>query len=154
MKVIFLDIDGVMKPGRCYFHELMSKDIDGGFDPLAVAIVNRLCAKTGAGIVFNTTWNHRFNTMEKAVEFGEVSDLSGKILGKTKYPGCERRVAIEDWLKNHAPEPVTHWVALDDCPSIKGDNAILIDGENGITIQNYRDATKILGGNDAFMVLI
>lgn len=154
MKVIFLDIDGPMKPARCYFHELRAKDHDGGFCPLSVAIVNRLCEKTGAGIVFNTTWNHRFRTLEQAAEFAEVNDLTGKVLGKTKYPGCERRVAIQDWIDNHAPEPVTHWVALDDCPSIKGPNAVLVDGENGISVQNYRDATKILGGDDAFMVLI
>lgn len=154
MKVIFLDIDGVMKPARCYFDKTLSNNRDGGFDPLALSIINRLCEKTGAGIVFNTTWNHRFNTMDQAIEFGIVNGFTGKILGKTKYPGCARREAIEDWLTNFAKEPVTEWVALDDCPSIEGENAVLVDGENGISVQNYRDAVALLGVSDAFMVLI
>lgn len=154
MKVIFLDIDGVMKPARCYFHELMGKAHDGGFDPLAVAIINRLCEKTGAGIVFNTTWNHRFDTMQKAEDFAFCNDLTGKILGKTKYPGCQRREAIQHWIDTQAPGGVSHWVALDDCPSIEGPNAVLVDGENGISVQNYRDAVELLGAKDAFMVLI
>lgn len=155
MKIIFLDIDGVMKPGRCYFDKTLSRNRDGGFDPLAVSIVNRLCEKTGAGIVFNTTWNHRFNTMDKAKEFALINGLLGRVYGKTIYPNGERRAAIAHWL--NMPENIGQfdsWVALDDCPSIQGENAVLVDGENGISIQNYRDAVKILGGDDAFMVLM
>ncbi len=57
MKIIFLDIDGVMKPGRAYWCEVRRNTIEGGFDPLAVAAINRICGRTGAYVVFNTTWN-------------------------------------------------------------------------------------------------
>lgn len=54
-KYIFLDIDGVMKPGRSYFCRDRASAMNGGFDPLAVAAINRICEKTGAEVVFNTT---------------------------------------------------------------------------------------------------
>jgi hypothetical protein len=35
-RYIFLDIDGVMKPGRSYFCRDRASAMNGGFDPLAV----------------------------------------------------------------------------------------------------------------------
>ena len=145
-KYIFLDIDGVMKPGRAYFCEKNCEAFDAGFDPLAIAAINRLCKKTGASVVFNTTWNKQ-NIADIAAQQG----LTAPIAGKTKYPYYTCRLkAIQDWLIDN---PAEQWVALDDCKIAHG-NAILIDAENGISAQNYRDACRILGNPDAFMVLL
>lgn len=151
MKVIFLDIDGVVKPARCYWLEKISMD-DLQFDPLAIAAVNRLAKRCGAGVVFNTTWNRTLDTMDKARKFGSDIGLTCEIYGRTKYPfdGVDRLFAINDWLNLHSIES---WVALDDCP-IDHENAVLVDGDAGISVQDYRDASKILGVPDSFMCLI
>lgn len=154
MKVIFLDIDGVMKPARCYLDEKKKKNHDGGFCELSVAAVNRLAAHCNAGVVFNTTWNARFKTMEEIKAFGKSMGLTCEILGKTKYPSMEKRIdAIHHWISMHPAEEVEKWVALDDC-EIPSKNAVLINAEMGIGVQNYIDATNILGNRDPFVILM
>lgn len=154
MNVIFLDIDGVMKPSRCYF----KKDGDhlGDFDPLAVDAVNRICEKANAMIVFNTYWNTQENLKEIAVGQGIKEEY---ILGKTRYPhnlrGLDdypnRLTAINTFLTEN-PE-IKKWIALDD-EEILDDNAIWVDYENGITVENYRTAVKKLGYEDHFICLM
>lgn len=145
-KYIFLDIDGVMKPGRSYFCPERANAMRGGWDPLAVAAVNRLCEKTGAAIVFNTTWN-RMNMLDIA----EAEGITALIAGKTRYPDLHDRLkAINLWLNEN---PKGDWVALDDCP-IDHERAIFVEPDNGITTQNYRDACRLLGNPDAFMLLL
>jgi hypothetical protein len=145
-RFVFLDIDGVMKPGRSYFCEKRTADHNGGFDPLAVAAVNRLCRLTGASIVFNTTWN-RLNM----IDIADAQGITAPIAGKTKYPYYDSRLkAINDWLSEH---PAEEWVALDDC-QIDHERALLVCPENGISAQNYRDACRLLGKPDAFMLLL
>lgn len=145
-KYLFLDIDGPMKPGRAYLCPQKAGNHFGGFDPLAVAAVNRICNKTGAQIVFNTTWN-RLNMLAIA----EAEGITARIAGKTGYPyAMDRLQAIQHWLAEH---PAEEWVALDDAV-IDHERAILIDPENGISAQNYRDACRLLGVPDAFMLLV
>lgn len=148
-KYLFLDIDGVMKPGRSYWCEDRAAAMEGGFDPLAVAAVNRICARTGAAIVFNTTWN-RLNMADIA----EAEGITAPVAGKTIYPqqisGGSRLKAIQHWLADH---PAEEWVALDDC-KIEHERALLVCPEDGISAQNYRDACRLLGKPDAFMLLL
>lgn len=148
-KVIFLDIDGVMKPARSYFDKEAISNFDGGFDPLAVKIINHLCERTGAEIVFNTVWNrHREPSIE---EIAVREGITAKIAGKTKYPDTSVRLtAILDWVDG---EENCLWVALDDV--VMGDRrAIAVDSENGISVENYRQATDLLGNYDYFRVLL
>lgn len=147
-KYIFLDIDGPMKPGRCYLCPEKSADTFGGWDPLAVAAINRICEKTGASVVFNTTWN-----LYNIIDIGAAQGIKANIAGKTEYPQIRDRLnCIEMWLRDNE-QTQARWVAIDDC-KILHKNAILIDPDNGITAQNYRDACSILGNPDAFMVLV
>lgn len=151
MKYIFLDIDGVIKPSRCYFRKpITAEEIEeftfGGFDPLAVDAVNRLAKKCNAHVVFNTTWN-RYPIVDIAIKQG----LTAPIAGKTQYPYfTSRLMAIQNHIEKY---PCDAWVALDDAV-IDHPNALRIDSELGITPQNYRDATAILGNPDPFMVLL
>lgn len=148
-KYIFLDIDGVMKPGRSYFCERAGREnFDSGFDPLAIACINRLCKKTGAMVVFNTTWNK-----QNISDIAEAQGLTAPIAGKTKYPYLtDRLTAIKHWLEDNKC-PDAEWVALDDC-RIDDARAIHVHPDDGISTQNYRDACRMLGNPDAFMLLL
>lgn len=148
-KFIFLDIDGVMKPGRSYFCAQNSGNVNGGFDPLAVATINRICEKTGAQIVFNTTWNN-LNIIDIAHKQGIKPEY---IVGKTSYPNQrDRLTAILHWLEDNDAKDC-EWIALDDV-KIKHEWAINVDPENGISTQNYRTACRLLGKPDVFMLLL
>lgn len=143
MKYIFLDIDGPMMSGRCYFSKR------GRWDQLAVDAINRLCDETGAKIVFNSTHNIIGNLIGTAEYEGIRSEY---IEGKTVYPqgGISRLKAILHFLSDN---PATHWVALDDAP-IEHNNAIAVSPENGLLVEDYRKACDLLGSPSKFMVLI
>lgn len=156
-KIIFLDIDGPMKSGRCYANEKFRKDRKGGFDPLAVALINLLCKRTGAQIVTNSTWNLRDNLREILAGQGIKKAYLHKHL-KTTYPRAfgnsyDRLQAIQWWIGYWKRIKVERWCAIDDAP-IKHDNVVLVDAENGISLDNYRQASDLLGNPDSFVVLI
>lgn len=146
--VIFLDIDGVMKPARLYLDASVPK-VKAGFCPTAVAAVNRIAERCSAGIVFNSTWNAF--TDPCIFKIARSEGIAAPILGKTKYPYNENRLSsINEWI---AENGCGNWVSLDDA-EIKSDNAVWVNPEYGIGLNNYCDATKILGNYDAFIVCI
>lgn len=84
-------------------------------------------------------------------DIAEAEGITAPIAGKTKYPYFTSRLAaIQDWLADH---PADEWVALDDC-RIDHERAMLVCPDNGITAQNYRDACRLLGNPDTFMLLL
>jgi hypothetical protein len=87
-KIIFLDIDGVLMPGKSYIlsnnNELLSKlnrkeiklkefSLGLEFDKISVELINRLCDKSGAKIVLITNWRRNIGvkeTKDKLIEQG------------------------------------------------------------------------------------
>ena len=165
-KALFLDIDGVMKPGRCYFRKATLRD--GDWDPLAVQCINRLVARAEATVVFNTAWTGVFGE-EGLFEIAKREGLIFSDHAFTRYPRNQKKLSVEpskvgairDWLSQNT---VTHWCAFDDyfdadnyfgdLSSDDVDRLISINGENGISVADYRRATEILGVPDKFLTLI
>lgn len=145
MNIVFLDIDGPMKPARLYF-DTSVQVCGGGFDRVSVAVVNRLCDRCDAAIVFNTTWNMMRDP--DIVEIARKEGITATILGRTNYPKTESRLnAITDWIKTHPAVQAEKWVALDDA-RIDHENAVRVNPEYGIGISDYNSAAKILGYPD------
>ena len=153
MKILFLDIDVVMKPGRSYFKDF-NKKRNGDFDPLAVECVNRICERSGAQIVFNSVWNR--GTDGSILDITRWEGIGSSYIHRdyvTKYPQYtgDRLGAINNWLSSH--QGWTHWVALDDAP-IDHENAIRVDPMNGISVENYREVMTLLDADDPFVLMI
>lgn len=55
-KVLFLDIDGVVLPGRAYNLPNQTRPIVKVFDPCAVSLLNTACKKQGRKIVLHSSW--------------------------------------------------------------------------------------------------
>lgn len=55
MKILYLDIDGVVLPQRAYLLPGQSYVVRT-FDPCAVSILNKICKETGAKIAIHSTW--------------------------------------------------------------------------------------------------
>ena len=99
LKLLYLDIDGVVLPQRAY---LLPKQttIVRIFDPCAVSILNEICKETGALIVLHSTWI--YSSFWNAIS---NSDVVGHCVSqgiKEEYffdvaPYCERDV----WMERH-----------------------------------------------------
>lgn len=113
MKLIFLDIDGVLINRAACMRGF------GLVDPDCVAQLNRVIAETGAYLVMSSTWRMGKNIAEikdQLLKWGVI----GKLLDKTPYfMDKDRGDEIQAWLTNHADirgdiMPVEKFVILDD----------------------------------------
>ncbi len=162
MKVIFLDIDGVLNSqawGK-YGHGLDPSD--GGkcsqetlkWDPAAVANLRQIVAETGAQIVVSSSWR---GYRDKAVEnwqrmfacygwpdvpvIGETPDLNRMVNGI--YVSKIRGDECAAWMALH-PE-VTHYVCIDDdADFLPGQSCVFTDHRWGLTSLEARQAIRLL----------
>ncbi len=121
MRVIFLDVDGVLNANRPVGedHQFVLKN---WVLPHTVRHVNRIAAETGAVVCVSSTWRIGRELEDLKLDFAGVG-LAAEIVGKTAsgpcswHPGLEcsqghRGAEIAHWLAEH-PE-VESYVILDD----------------------------------------
>jgi len=116
MRVLFLDIDGVLN-SKPYFIErgpgwMIDREQADDIDPAAVRLLNTLIARTGAAIVISSTW--RYFGQQAVTEMLKARGLEGAVIGVT--PRSEHGVRgreIQQWLAN-ADAPIESFVILDD----------------------------------------
>lgn len=118
MKVIFLDIDGVLN-----FNSCKAREPNGciGISDAAVKNLAKIVQETKAVIVLTSTWkmfwepNMRSTEQDSATgQYLQNKLLKQKILilDKTKDHVDNRGEGIKNWLSDH-PQ-VTNWIVLDD----------------------------------------
>ena len=121
MKVIFLDIDGVMCTSSCYGRGKENKWDAYMFDHKAVAVLNFILQETGAEIILSSDWRHTYTLQEMREIFCHNNVIKGPIgftpssktyLGNNLEGG--RSDEIEMWIKTHAWKGDIKWVAIDD----------------------------------------
>lgn len=121
MKLLFLDIDGVISTRSCWGR---AKDNQWGsymFDPKCVAVLNFILQETGAEIILSSDWRNHNTLQEMREIFAHNFVMKGPI-GFT--PSCKtysggnleagRSDEINLWLKTHAWKNDIKWVAIDD----------------------------------------
>lgn len=148
MKILFLDIDGVLNSERSSFafngypHDFSAHDM-ALFDHVAVALVRKLCAVTGCVIVLSSTWRLNFTAAQAA----EALDLP--IIDRTPDLGSydTRSSEVSAWLAEH-PE-VTSYAIVDDVPVFDDPPAnqsrfVQTDPAIGMTLDTYRALCFVL----------
>jgi HAD domain in Swiss Army Knife RNA repair proteins len=105
IKVIFLDIDGVLAPIRRW-------DRYGDLDPMCIRELNEIVASSGADVVVSSTWRHG-KTVAELQQMLEAQGFTGRVLDKTPsdMPAAGRGTEIAAWLAEHA---VDGYVIIDD----------------------------------------
>jgi len=108
MKVVFLDIDGVLNTGRNYeeYTKAQREDPDQNpevqgridiihrhvhllFDEVCIANLNSIISSTGAKIVVSSSWRHFYDDAKGRPKFSELVELLkrvgviGEVIGKT-----------------------------------------------------------------------
>lgn len=116
MRVIFLDIDGVLNSER-YFKQrdpegLSVVDSASSIDPAAVALLNDLLAATDGKIVVSSTWRLGRSVPELEELLVSRGLRAGHVVGKTAdLYGQPRGSEIRLWVDTHE---VKRFVILDD----------------------------------------
>jgi hypothetical protein len=117
MKILFLDIDGVLNSVEWWeslpkqTRLLRQADWDH-FDPCAVDLVNHILDATGAKVVISSAWRTMM-PWEELTELLSKAGLNADIIGKTPSKKSSERVnEITGWLD--AQEGVEGIVILED----------------------------------------
>lgn len=154
MKIIFLDIDGPMIPATMILVDRMAS-FHRQFPATTIATLNKLCERTEAKIVFNTTHNGSWPDVPDIEHAMVAQGLDARYLHdsdlRTRYPAVDRGYAVEEWLCNH-PE-VTDWIALDDARFTEEDNLIWIDPDAGLHVGHLNLAIEKLGGRQVLILM-
>lgn len=127
MKIIFLDIDGVLNTSQTFYDICDEYEKTGiervEIDEFRVALLKDICDQTGAQIVLTSSWRNRWyttnflpikNLSQRIVEADNIfKKFNIKIYGITgKDKNGIRQNEIYEWLNNH-PE-VESFVIFDD----------------------------------------
>lgn len=123
MKVVFLDIDGVLR------REIARPGVDGataykfsGFDPVCVGHLNAICRRTGASVVVSSSWKRNATAETLAAVLlaagflGNVCGRTPDLPGEVEHPGSMRGYEIAVWLGRSVAlgARVESFVMLDD----------------------------------------
>ena len=130
MKIIFLDIDGVLNTTKT--RKVFGRDF---IDDILVALVAKIVNETQAKVVLSSTWrieekDKRLVEQALAIHGIYIHDCTPRII--TTGAWTERRIEIQAWLDEN---PHTHFAIIDDYPdaSIEG-SFFHIDENIGLTV--------------------
>lgn len=151
MKLIFLDIDGVLN-SQDHAKLMHSKGLRGSqtyaqLDPVCVKALNRICEKAGAVCVLSSTWRISWSLpgmLEHLQKFGFTGQLVDRTSNTNKERGFEIAMCLGHFHR-HGPV-VESFVILDDdsdmehlCPFL-----VLTDRKTGLTEADADKAIKML----------
>lgn len=182
MKVIFLDIDGVINSERSFLGSMHRLDVvhlddymdDESYtqrlaritrDPIACGLINRILKRVNAHIVLSSTHRKHFKDehfkdeatkLKKIQEYLSVLGIDGtRCIGWTPSLRKNRGEEIKHWIYEH-PE-VTHYVIIDDNSDMLPEqlaNFVHVDSTVAFSASDYREACMILGEPDSSIVFL
>ena len=110
MRVVFLDIDGVLN--RTGYHPVESHGLRSWIEPELAARLSRLLRTVNAVIVLISDWRIGRDLAILANELRSAG-IDGRLLGATPSLGSERWREIEAWIAEH-DVPVEDIAIVDD----------------------------------------
>ena len=144
MKVIFLDIDGVLNTTRIMI--AYGKGVTGSFeeqasrlDPIPILFLRRLVKYADVKIVLSSTWR----LCKEWRELSEITQLP--ISARTPFLDDIRGRDIEKWMTDNPG--VTQYVIIDDDSDLLPEQLphhVLINEQNGISFENMESICKLL----------
>lgn len=158
MKVLFLDVDGVLNSNR------RSLEISSGeyLDEEKVKLLSKIIRQTGAVVVLHSAWRFWFNeTMEpmrkEASDFSSLlgkyeirmydktPDFSTEEIKRTRKFSFVKADEILSWLNSHSN--VENYIVLDDLNlhnELLAQHQIQTDSVEGLTEENVSQAVQML----------
>lgn len=142
MKILFLDIDGVLNSVRsAVAYEGYPKPSDLlELDDIAINLIKKVCIKTNSFICLSSTWRY---SIKDIIAFAKEIDLP--IIAKTPYKlSSNRGEEIQMWLDKNKVEKYA--IVDDDSDMLKEQLPLFVkvDGKNGLSYENYEALLKLL----------
>jgi histidinol phosphatase-like enzyme len=162
LKIIFLDIDGVLLPFPNNDNKSGSSDDDGLFPPSTLRALHHLMRETtDAKLVLSSTWRVRKDYIHDILrclrDYGMDIEAFYDITDPTMH--SERQWEIQAWLSNKqeqlgADEPAIVWLAIDDEDLEVGDSnakyrdlfhghVVKTESSVGLTMEDVEEALKL-----------
>ena len=154
MKIIFLDIDGVLNHQLFYEEQEFRAHTD--IDRSRISLLNNLIEDTNAKVVISSTWRIG-TTIEELQTILNDEGFTGEVIGKTPQGGndCCRGNEIYKWIKDNDKllgKPYYEfkdYVIFDDDSDMllcQRNNFLLVDNFVGLTPNLMHKARFILTG--------
>lgn len=156
MKIIFLDIDGVMNDFEIIKKSVRGVKTNSNNPPLIyltssigdafISRLNKLVKSTGADVVVSSTWR-KWYTLERMQQAFKIMGFEGTIVGVTPILETRRGFEIEDWIKsNENSFKVEKFVILDDDNDMEHlmDRLVLTSMFSGLTDEHVVRAIEML----------
>ena len=146
MKIIFLDIDGVLNSEKYYRSVDRKRKNWSRFDPLAVLMIKKLIDEFSLKIVITSTW--RFGAVEMLNIELIKSGLKQYLYEDWKTPQTSpshRGKEIKMWLDNHPV--INEYVIIDDDENILKEHMLRFvqtDIKEGLNQEHYYKAREVL----------
>lgn len=126
MKILFLDVDGVLNYAGCAYMMPGTKML--GIDPKLVELVHHIVRETGCKIVLSSSWRLYKPDRDYIMEnIAGIIDVTPDKRGLTDR-GCE----VIAWMDEH-PEVTTHAILDDDSDFHKEQPLFLTKWDTGLT---------------------
>jgi len=140
MKIIFLDIDGVLIAFKWFKERKKFQN----FNPECVNALKHIVEQTGAKIVISSTW--RIYPYDWKYLFKAHGLDPNLMVGHTPILSDIRGEEILAWLRDLDWGEVESFVILDDYDEMGDlkDHLVLTDGKIGLTMQDAQRAIEIL----------
>jgi hypothetical protein len=146
LRVLFLDIDGVLNSSRSCValggipHTLTAPDLKL-FDPLALSLLQSLCEVAELSVVVSSSWRilHNWDAIGRALNLPTI--------GATPRLGGLRGEEIAAWLET-PPAPVAQYAILDDDSDMlwtQREHFVKTDGAEGLSFANLAALCAIFG---------
>lgn len=161
MKVLFLDIDGVLN-SHIWFamreapstYQSMFERSKWDLDPRAVALVKDFVQRNNLKVVISSTWRRLYNESQLKALFKE-HDWNIPIIGVTPTSrsgirGDEIQTWIDNWNQEHPSNPVENYIIFDDDSDFKQDQLphfVQTQFTSGLTRLHVQRAEHILKGS-------
>jgi hypothetical protein len=154
MKILFLDIDGVLNSAQFFKRNSQSSVLtvpkepypDGHIDPDAVAVLNEIVRETGCRIVISSTWR-RHNSLEaiRRLLARKGFEFQDSIIDVTPRFNSIRGAEIGAWLATHSVW--SHAILDDDADMGKQmPHLVKTDWQQGLTLIEAALVINMLNG--------
>lgn len=144
MKIMFLDIDGVLCTLRsqyAYGERLLME----AWDITCCQMIRRLCAANGYKIVISSTWRNDSKVRVYCAVYGLIDYLCDD--WKTPRGAGIRGLEVQAWIKSQK-EDVEYVIVDDDKDFLEEQINRLVyvdDNYNGFSVKNFDKADELMG---------